>query len=122
MSNELMEMDEQLEEIVFSIVGYAGECRGLAFEALELSENGKIEEAEAMLKDAEKALHQAHYVQTDLIQKEAAGEKMPISMVFIHAQDHLMTAISEKELIKKLVKTNAKLDELSKRLEKLEQK
>ncbi|MGL4403954.1 MAG: PTS lactose/cellobiose transporter subunit IIA [Fusobacteriaceae bacterium] len=122
MSNEIMEMDEQLEEIVFSIVGFAGECRGLAFEALGLSENGKIMEAEAMLKEAEKALHQAHYVQTDLIQKEAAGEKMPISMVFVHAQDHLMTAISEKELIKKLVKTNAKLDELTKRLERLEQK
>ena len=121
MSNEVMEMDEQLEEIVFSIVGFAGECRGLAFEALALSEEGKIEEAEVMLKDAEKALHQAHYVQTDLIQKEAAGEKMPISMVFIHAQDHLMTAISEKELIKKLVSANAKMDQLNKRLERLEQ-
>ncbi|MGL5055972.1 MAG: PTS lactose/cellobiose transporter subunit IIA, partial [Fusobacteriaceae bacterium] len=81
-----------------------------------------IEEAEAMIKEAEKAIRQAHYVQTDLIQKEAAGEKMPISMVFIHAQDHLMTAISEKELIKRLIKTNAKLDELTKRMEKLEQK
>jgi len=113
--------EEQLEEIVFSIVAYAGECRGLAFEALELSENGDVDSANARLKEADKALYQAHHVQTDLIQREAAGERLPVSMIFVHAQDHLMTAISEKELIKKLVKGNARIDDLTRRLEKVEE-
>ncbi|MGL5983408.1 MAG: PTS lactose/cellobiose transporter subunit IIA [Cetobacterium sp.] len=118
----MIEMTEELEEIIFTIVGQAGECRGLAYEALGEAEKGNFEAAAVMLKSAESAIHKAHYVQTDLIQKEAAGEPTPISMVFVHAQDHLMTAISEKELIKKLVKMNEVMFKMNERLEKLENK
>lgn len=117
-----IEMSEELEEIIFTIVGQAGECRGLAYEALEEAENGNFQEAKKKLKEAESAIHKAHYVQTDLIQKEAAGESTPISMVFIHAQDHLMTAISEKELIKKMIKMYESMFKINERLEKLENK
>lgn len=116
------EMSEELEEIIFTIVGQAGECRGLAYEALGEAEKGNFDEAAAKLKEAEVAIHKAHYVQTDLIQKEAAGEKTPISMVFVHAQDHLMTAIAEKELIRKMIKMYETMFKMNERLEKLENK
>lgn len=118
----VVEMSEELEEIIFTIVGQAGECRGLAYEALGKAEKGDFEAAAAKLKEAESAIHKAHYVQTDLIQKEAAGEPTPISMVFVHAQDHLMTAISEKELIKKMIKLYETIFKMNERLEKLENK
>lgn len=118
----VVEMSEELEEIIFTIVGQAGECRGLAYEALGEAERGNFEGAEIKLKEAEVAIHKAHYVQTDLIQKEAAGEPTPISMVFVHAQDHLMTAISEKELIRKMIKMHENMYKLNERLEKLENK
>lgn len=118
----VIEMSEELEELIFTIVGQAGECRGLAYEALGEAEAGNFEEAAAKLKEAEGAIHKAHYVQTDLIQKEAAGEPTPISMVFVHAQDHLMTAISEKELIRKMIKMHENMYKLNERLEKLENK
>ncbi|MGL6064263.1 MAG: PTS lactose/cellobiose transporter subunit IIA [Fusobacteriaceae bacterium] len=118
----MVEMTEELEEIIFTIVGQAGECRGLSYEALGEAEKGNFDEAALKLKEAEKAIHKAHYVQTDLIQKEAAGEPTPISMVFVHAQDHLMTAISEKELIKKMIKMSEVIFKLNERVEKLESK
>lgn len=113
---------ENLEEIVFTIVGFSGECRGLAYEALELSQNGKFDEAVAKIKEAEKALYKAHNLQTDLIQKEASGEHISISMIFVHAQDHLMTAFSEKELIKKMIDTNKHIYQLEERIKILENK
>ncbi|MCQ8212072.1 PTS lactose/cellobiose transporter subunit IIA [Cetobacterium somerae] len=116
----VVEMSEELEEIIFTIVGQAGECRGLSYEALGEAEKGDFEAAAAKLKEAESAIHKAHYVQTDLIQKEAAGEPTPISMVFVHAQDHLMTAIAEKELIKKMIKMYETMFKMNERLEKLE--
>lgn len=116
----VIEMSEELEEIIFTIVGQAGECRVLAYEALGEAEKGNFEEAGIKLKEAEAAIHRAHYVQTDLIQKEAAGEPTPISMVFVHAQDHLMTAISEKELIKRMIKMYETMFKMNERLEKLE--
>lgn len=111
-------MNEELELVVFNIVGYAGEARTNAYRALELSEEGKFDEAMESLKKSDEAILKAHNVQTDLIQKEAAGEKISVSMLFVHAQDHLMTAISERELIKKMIKQNKRILELEKRLEK----
>ena len=37
-----------------------------------------------------------HKTQTRLIQDEINGEKVDTSLLMIHAQDHLMTALSEK--------------------------
>lgn len=113
------DMNEELEEKIFTIISYAGECRGLAYEALEAAQNGDFEGADAKMKEAESSVFKAHHVQTDLIQKEAAGEGVPISMVFVHAQDHLMTAMSEKELIKKMIKMQETIYDLSKKLENI---
>ncbi|WP_432205665.1 PTS lactose/cellobiose transporter subunit IIA (plasmid) [Cetobacterium somerae] len=107
-------MTEELEMIVFSIVGNAGEAKSLAQEALTFSFNGKFDEANELLKKSNEAILKAHAIQTDLIQKEAGGEPTPISMLFVHAQDHLMTAISEKELIKKMILQNKRIFELEK--------
>lgn len=109
-----MNKEEELELIVFSIVGSAGDAKTHAYKALELSEEGLFEEAEESLKKSNEAFLKAHYVQTDLIQKEAAGDNMVITMLFVHAQDHLMTALSERELIKKMIKINKRLFKLEK--------
>ena len=93
--------EDELEEIIFSIVAYAGEAKGCAHQALAFAEEG--------MKECDSAVLKAHHVQTDMIQKEAGGQKVPLSMVFVHAQDHLMTALSERELIKKMIKLNKRL-------------
>lgn len=46
---------------------------------------------------------EAHKTQTRLIQDEINGEKVDTSLLMIHAQDHLMTALSEKSLIEKMI-------------------
>ncbi|MGL6115046.1 PTS lactose/cellobiose transporter subunit IIA [Cetobacterium sp. SF1] len=107
---------EELEEIIFSIVGFAGEAKSHAYRALSLAEEGDFDGAEEALKDCDKAVLQAHHVQTDMIQKEAGGQKVEISMLFVHAQDHLMTALSERELIKRMIKLNKRLFEIEKNI------
>lgn len=98
------EIDEKfMEENVFPIISLAGESRALAYEALRLAKEKKFEEADKKMEEADKILLQSHEYQTNLITKEASGEKFNINMLFIHAQDHLMTAMSEKNLIKELI-------------------
>lgn len=98
------EIDEKfMEENVFPIISLAGESKSLAYEALRLAKENKFEEADKKMEEAEKILLQSHEYQTNLITKEADGEKFNINMLFIHAQDHLMTAMSEKNLIKELI-------------------
>ena len=97
-------MTEQMELIIFEIISTGGTAKGLAYEALAAAENGDFEEAEKLLTEADEALNQAHKVQTDKIQAEARGENTEVSVLFVHAQDHLMTAIEARNLIEKMIK------------------
>lgn len=96
-------MDERIIEISFSIIGSAGEAKFKAKEALELAREGKIEEARERVEDAEKALTVAHREQTELITKQANDEKIDMTVVLVHAQDHLMTTMSEIGLTKEFI-------------------
>lgn len=105
---------ENMELIVFEIINYGGTAKGLAYEALDAAEKGDYAQAELLLKEADENLVHAHQVQTNIIQAEAAGEKTEVSVLFVHAQDHLMTAIEAKSLIEYLIKMHKKIDALSK--------
>lgn len=91
------------EQIVFTIILHAGNARSYCFEALALARGAKHEEALARLEEASQELKKAHSMQSDLLQAEANGEKQEMSLLLIHAQDHLMNASLAKDLIKELV-------------------
>ena len=94
---------EQLEMAIMNIIINAGDCKNHSYMALGMVNEGKYEDAEKEIGLANDALAKAHDSQTEMIQKEASGEKIELSLLFIHAQDHLMTAISEKNLIEQIM-------------------
>ena len=100
-----------MELIVFEIINHGGTAKGMAYEALQAAEKGDFEEAEHLLKEADKELLEAHHIQSKIIQEEAAGNKSEVSVLFVHAQDHLMTAIEAKSLIECMIRLYKRLDE-----------
>lgn len=92
-----------MEEHIFNIISHAGDARGYAYEALKAAKAGDMEKAEEKLKKAQEELDLAHNTQTKLIQAELNGDSFKASLLMIHAQDQLMTAISEKNLIEEMV-------------------
>lgn len=99
-------MNEEImndEMIVMNIIMSAGEAKGFMYGALSKAKEGNFDEVDALIEKAEEALETAHNVQTSLLTKEANGEKINISILFVHAQDHLMTCMSEKNLIKEII-------------------
>ena len=60
--------------------------------AIEKMAKNRFEEAKNLLKDAEEYILKAHVAQTQVIQSQAAGEDMEYSLLFIHAQDTIMTS------------------------------
>lgn len=92
-----------MESIIFSLISHSGEARSLCMEAMAKARNGEFTQADEHLKSAEECLIKAHAAQTELIQKEAGGEKTEISLLLIHAQDHLMNAITIKELAYEII-------------------
>lgn len=105
---------EQMELVVFEIVNSAGMAKGLAYEALSEAEKGNFEKAENLLKEADESLLSAHNVQTEIIQAEVSGEGITPSVLFVHSQDHLMTAIEAKTLIEGMIKMYKRIDDLEK--------
>lgn len=92
-----------LEQIVFTIISHAGNARSNCFEALKYAKEGNIIEAENYISKASEELLEAHHIQTNMIQKEAAGEKQEVTLLLMHAEDHLMNAILAKELITEMI-------------------
>ncbi|SMO86730.1 PTS lactose/cellobiose transporter subunit IIA [Melghirimyces algeriensis] len=100
---------EQLEYGIFEIISYAGNARSLAYEALEAAENFTFDQAEDLIQQAEEELSRAHRTQTEFIQAELNGTQLEKSLLLIHAQDHLMTALSEQKLIEHMIRVIKKL-------------
>jgi PTS system cellobiose-specific IIA component len=59
-----------------------------------MSENDFPKAAE-LLKEADQEILKAHRAQTEVIQAQAGGEDTEYSLLFIHAQDTLMTSDSQ---------------------------
>ena len=105
---------ENLELLVFYIVAYAGEGKAHAYKALALSENGDFKGALEFMEKCDASISKAHNYQTTMIQKEINSEKSVSTMLFVHAQDHLMISLSERDLIKKMIKQNERIYKLEK--------
>ncbi|WP_026679224.1 PTS lactose/cellobiose transporter subunit IIA [Fictibacillus gelatini] len=104
-------MNPTFENEIFQMIAHGGNARSLAYEALTAAENYDFEKAEELMKEVQQEMLIAHKTQTKLIQEELNGSKIEKSLLLIHAQDHLMTAISEQKLIEHMIRIIKKLKE-----------
>ena len=73
-----------------------------------------IEEAHEKLKAADEALVLAHKSQTVMLTQEDQGEKIDLSLLMVHAQDHLMTSLTFIDLAKEVVAVYERLNQMVK--------
>lgn len=92
-----------MEQISMELIGKSGEARSLAFQALKAAKQQQFEEAASLMKQSESCSKLAHKVQSRLLFVESEGKKTEISVLLIHAQDHLMNSLLAQELIQELV-------------------
>ena len=104
-----------MEQIIFEIISYGGTAKAIVYEAMAAAQEGKFEEAEKLLAEADENLVHAHQIQTDLIQAEARGEHHPVTVLFVHAQDHLMEALEVRSLAENIISLNRRLAALENR-------
>lgn len=92
-----------LEQVVFNIIVHAGNSKSHCFEALNLAKTGEFEKIDDLMKKAKEELLTAHRVQTKLIEAEASGTKHEITILMVHAQDHLMNAQLAMDLVEEII-------------------
>lgn len=91
------------EEVAFQMILYGGNARSCAMEAIQFAKSAQLAEAKEKLAEAGAEMTKAHHIQTRLIQEEAGGEKKEISLLTVHAQDHLMNAFTIKDMAQEFV-------------------
>lgn len=91
------------EQISFQLILHSGNARSKVIQALREYREGNTEEADNLMIQAEQDLLIAHDVHFQLVQQEAKGQKTEFSMLLIHSEDHLMSTITMKELVKELL-------------------
>jgi len=96
-------MDKSNLEVFMELIIHSGNGKSDAFEAIQLAKEGNFEQAEEKMAEAKTSLLQAHHVQTDMLTEEAKGNPMEVSLLAIHSQDHLMTAMTFMDLAKEII-------------------
>ncbi|SDC31431.1 PTS system lichenan oligosaccharide-specific IIA component, Lac family [Pelagirhabdus alkalitolerans] len=100
------------QEVVMGIIMHGGNARSAAMKAMSEAKKGNEKETHDFIEQANEELNQAHRVQTDLIQAETRGEKTDISLLMVHAQDHLMNAMTVRDLALEVIHLNEKINQL----------
>ena len=87
-----------MESTVMELIINAGEARSYAMQALRAAKQGDWDLVDEQLTEASAASKRAHDVQTMLIGMDEGCGKIPVNLVMVHAQDHLMTTMTLREV------------------------
>ncbi|HEL0023378.1 PTS lactose/cellobiose transporter subunit IIA [Streptococcus equi subsp. zooepidemicus] len=99
-------------EAIMGLIMYGGEAKGKAVEAIHAARDGQFEKAQYLLQEATHSLNVAHRSQTSLLSQEAAGDQVDLSLLLVHGQDHMMTALAFIDLAKELVAVYDKISKI----------
>ena len=102
-----------MEEIILNIIMHSGEARSYSMEAITLAKTASFNEARELIVKADEELGYAHSSQTSLNQGEAASDNIEFSLLLVHAQDHLMTTMTFKDLAVELIEVYEKIDSIN---------
>ena len=92
-----------LEEEIMNIIMISGDAKSDCIAAIRSAKQGKEGEASVLLSEAHRKILKVHEIQTDLVGRECSGEKIEFSLLMVHAQDHLMGALTTYDLANELV-------------------
>lgn len=106
-------------KLAMQLIAGAGESKGYAFDALSSMNEGNFEEAQNLLNQAQKASLPAHKEQMGMIKAMASGEDVPVSILMVHAQDHLMSSELAQDLIRELLVLYKRVDTLEREIKEL---
>lgn len=91
------------ENLVIQIITNSGEARSHCLAAIREARQHNYPQADTLFQMAKEALSRAHQIQTEMIREEMQGNGHAVSMIVIHAQDHLMNALTVRDLAKEMI-------------------
>ena len=112
---------DDLQVVAFEIILHSGNARTMIHEGLDLMHEGKFEESEKKMEDSNKELLEAHKSQTILLSNYANGDEIVMEIIMVHAQDHLMTTMTLREMALEQMKMYKQFNKLKQEFMELKQ-
>ena len=113
-------MNKETIRVSTKVIIHAGNARTQINDALKAAESFDFDKAHELLDMAVNEINLAHQTQTETIQAEARGDSIDHSLLFTHAQDTLMSSITELNLAQHLLSMYERFCEKLQKLEKQE--
>ncbi len=99
------------EEVIIGLILNAGNAKCHMHTALDYAKKGEFDLSKKEIERAGDAINEAHTIQTKILNAEAKGESFEVGALFVHAQDHLMTAMTEMALMHEIIELRKELYE-----------
>nr|MDT0251212.1 PTS lactose/cellobiose transporter subunit IIA [Endozoicomonas sp.] len=99
-----------IDNVVMELIVKSGTAKSLAMEALSHARCGDFANAEKSLADSREAGRLAHKMQTALIAADGGEGKVPVGLLLVHAQDHLMNSMLAQDMIEEMVRLYQRLE------------
>nr|WP_181314814.1 PTS lactose/cellobiose transporter subunit IIA [Photobacterium iliopiscarium] len=87
-----------IEQTIMELLVTAGSARSASLMAIQAARKNDFEQAKILLDEAKVAINQAHKIQTNLIGIDEGEGKLKVTLIVVHAQDHLMNAMVIQDL------------------------
>ena len=95
---------EGMELIAFEIISNVGMAKSLVVEALSVARDGNCEEAEAKLNESAEYMLKGRHAQSSIIQQEASGNIVKLSLIIRHAEEQRMSADTIKVRAEEMIR------------------
>lgn len=89
---------DEIQLTAFTIILHSGNAKTQIHKAFQAMRAADFTLAHTLLEEANEEILQAHKSQTELLQAYANGTKIEMEIIMVHAQDHLMTTMTLREM------------------------
>lgn len=100
-----------MELTCFQIIASSGGAKSAFMQAIEEAKNGNFDKAGELMKQGEEMMNEGHGPHATLIQQEAGGTPVEVSLLLVHAEDQMMGAEQFKVLATEMIDLYSRLAE-----------
>lgn len=95
-----------LELISFNIISAVGTAKSMVMESMEKSRAGKFDESLDLIKQANEFLVTGEKEHFKVITQQAKDKNVEIDILFMHAEDQLMSTVTLRDMANELLEMN----------------
>lgn len=104
---------------ILEIISSVGQARSLYIEAIQEAKSKNYDRCNELLRKGNELYAKGYHIHQKLVQEEAGGNPVTLSLLLTHAQDQLMSAESFKILCDEFMDLYRKMDEFELKLEEV---